>query len=158
MSLRSTNVLRSVLFGISVCVAIAVIVYAAKELSSPSSSADASDARGLICDEPIYNYGPVTPDHSAGLQHRFVVKNASARPIRITGNVPTCGCTVAKISDAPIASGGSTEVLVTTYWDPEPLGDRSVRVVLLTDHPASPTLTLEVKATIRGKDEGPAGN
>src|SRR5437868_15105102 len=104
MSLRSNNVARTVLFAISLCVAIAVIAYAAKELSAPSSAA-ASDARGLVCDLPVFNYGPVTPDHSSGLQHSFVVRNASDRPIRITGNVPTCGCTVAKISDLPIPSG-----------------------------------------------------
>lgn len=76
--------------------------------SAPAQDAAPAPAPKIVCDEPTFNFGEV--DNSKDVEHTFILRNEGNVSLEIARARPTCGCTVANISQKTVPPGGQTEV------------------------------------------------
>lgn len=62
----------------------------------------------LVCDAPEYDFGVM--DNSQNVEHTFIVRNEGTLTLEITQVRPSCGCTVANISERNVAPGSETKI------------------------------------------------
>ncbi len=62
----------------------------------------------LICEAPEYDFG--TADNSQSVEHTFVVRNDGDLTLEISQVRPSCGCTVASITERNVAPGAETRI------------------------------------------------
>ncbi|MDZ4198299.1 MAG: DUF1573 domain-containing protein, partial [Kiritimatiellia bacterium] len=67
-------------------------------------------AAGLVCDEPTYDFGDKTENDP--VEHEFVIRNEGSRAVEIHAVRPSCGCTVANLSERMIPPGGEAKIRV----------------------------------------------
>lgn len=97
------------------------------------------------CPEKIKDFGVVVKGDK--VRATFEVRNTGKAPLEITQVRPTCGCTVADF-DRTIPPGGKGKIVAevdTTDFN----GPISKAVLVYTNDPANPTLTLVVKADVQ---------
>lgn len=83
----------------------------------------------------------------------FVFTNRSTRTITITGIKPTCGCTVATVTEKTYEPGASGKIPVVFTISATMFGIQRKLLQVLTDNPAEPTITLSIEVAL---PEGPA--
>lgn len=62
----------------------------------------------LVCDAPEFDFGTV--DNSQSVTHTYVVRNDGDLTLEISNVRPSCGCTVASISERNVPPGGETKI------------------------------------------------
>jgi hypothetical protein len=62
----------------------------------------------LTCDAPEFDFG--TMDNSQTVEHTFVLRNTGDLSLEITQARPSCGCTVASISERTVAPGAESRI------------------------------------------------
>jgi hypothetical protein len=99
----------------------------------------------VVVDEPVHDLGIV--ETGASVKHTFVLRNQGGGALEIVEVDPDCGCTIVEF-DKQIAAGRSgkitAEVDLSTFFGPIA---KYLRVY--TNDPATPELSLAVKAEVR---------
>jgi hypothetical protein len=102
--------------------------------------------RGLVATEDgTHDFGKISA--AEAIEHTFTVRNTASTPVHITGYKSSCGCTVADIPTAPIASGGSANVVVRASWK-DFTGRTASTVTLQTDNRWTPKVELTISGEI----------
>jgi hypothetical protein len=108
----------------------------------------AAPKRGLVVTGgAVHDFGIVGPDKASRCEHAFIVRNTSSRPVRVTGFLSSCGCTVAELPTSPIAPGGVADVRVRADWTGV-VGKPYARVTLQTNSFWTPRVLLTIHAEI----------
>jgi len=80
---------------------------AAQETPAPAAEVH-TPAPKLVCDAPDFDFGTV--DNSQTVNHTYVVRNDGDLTLEISNVRPSCGCTVASISERQVPPGGETRI------------------------------------------------
>jgi hypothetical protein len=98
----------------------------------------------IVCDEPAFNFGEM--ESSKDVEHTFVLKNAGDLSLEIRQVRPSCGCTVASISQNTIPPGGQAEVTTRLSLRGRQGAQHKIISVESSD-PKQPTLVLTLEGT-----------
>ena len=101
----------------------------------------------IAFNKEIHDFGAVIPETE--VSYTFVVKNTGDKPLIIEDAKASCGCTVPKKPEAPIAPGEEGELEVTFKSKPGQTGVISKTVTITANIP-NKTTTLQIKATVEG--------
>jgi len=107
----------------------------------------------LVAAQAVKDVGRVAKSEKVDVA--FVLRNEGGAPLTISDVRPTCGCTVAKF-DALIAPGASGEVhasVDTADFN----GPITKTLTVLSNDPATPRLTLTIKALVQPQVESRPG-
>jgi hypothetical protein len=103
---------------------------------------------GLVADSMVCDFGELSPQQASLLQHKFVVKNVTNKPIKILKVTASCGCTTASTSKNELAPGGSLALPVEVKWG-DRNGPQTAAIWVDTDEDVHARLTLNISATVR---------
>jgi hypothetical protein len=108
----------------------------------------------LVADENArYDFGHLSARDAARAEHTFVLRNTSARPIRVTGSHSSCHCTVGEVPPSAIPPGGSVAVTVRADWS-DAIGPTYSTFTLETDSFWTRRVALTLGADVRAAGEG----
>ena len=105
---------------------------------------DVAHAPKIICTEPVFNFGEM--DSSKDVVHTFVLKNEGDLSLEIRNVRPSCGCTVANISQNTIPPGGQAEVTTRLSLRGRH-GEQHKTISVESNDPKQPTLVLSLEGT-----------
>ena len=102
----------------------------------------------LVCDHKEQNIGTLSED-GAPSSRRFVLRNISSKPVTLTKQVTSCGCTVAKSEVQTIAPNKEGEITLTfhPYGQVGRINNRALIYTNLSD--SYPTLCLTITGTVK---------
>ena len=101
-------------------------------------------AAKIACPEPSYNFGEM--DSSRDVEHTFILKNEGDLSLEIRQVRPSCGCTVANISQNTIPPGGQAEVTTRLSLRGRQ-GAQHKTITVESNDPKQPTLILSLEGT-----------
>lgn len=107
---------------------------------------------GLVCEEPVYDYGTVAA--SNGVEHSFLLTNTGTEPVKILKLRKTCGCVATVASKMDVEPGGSAEIQVRVSLKGRS-GAQSKTVYVQTNSRESQILKLEVRGMVLRAETGP---
>jgi hypothetical protein len=84
------------------------MLWMAGVVSAFGEEAAQTHAPKIVCDEPTYNFG--VQDNSTDVEHVYTIRNEGDLTLEIKQVRPSCGCTVANISEKMIAPGASANI------------------------------------------------
>ncbi len=99
----------------------------------------------LVCEEPVYDFGTV--ESSVVVEHEFIVRNDGDLTLEIKNVRPSCGCTVANISERNVPPGGTTRIGSRLSLSGRSGGQHKVMTVESND-PQQPNYVLTLKGTV----------
>lgn len=89
-----------------------LVLLTALPLSTPAQEAAPAPAEApaprLVCDAPEFDFGTV--DNSQSVEHTYVLRNEGDLTLEIGQARPSCGCTVASITERNVPPGGETKI------------------------------------------------
>ncbi len=103
-------------------------------------------------DESEFDFGTI--DQGTPQEHTFVFTNTGNAPLIITDAKSTCGCTVPKKPDAPIAPGEKGELLVRFNGSGQ---NQVTKTITVTANTEKGQELLRIKAFVNPKGATPAG-
>jgi hypothetical protein len=98
----------------------------------------------IVCAEPTFNFGEM--ENSRDVEHTFILKNEGDLSLEIKQVRPSCGCTVASISQNTIPPGGQAEVTTRLSLRGRQGAQHKIISVESSD-PKQPTLVLALEGT-----------
>ena len=101
---------------------------------------------GLICEEPVFDYGTVSASDQVG--HSYLLKNTGTNAVRIIKVRKTCGCVATVASKKDVEPGGTAEIRVSVSLKGRS-GSQSKTVYVHTNSPETPLLKLVAKGKVR---------
>jgi len=126
--------------------ALAALAPALAGAQAPAQTQAASEAKPAIdVPEKIKDFGVVTKGEK--IRAVFEVRNNGQAPLEISQVRPTCGCTVADF-DRTVPPGGKGKIVAEVDTS-DFTGPISKAVLVFTNDPAAPNLTLVVKADVQ---------
>lgn len=95
------------------CSLVALLVLSLPAVAQESSLAPTDPAAHipapqLVCDAPDFDFGTI--DNSQTVEHTYVLRNTGDLSLEITQARPSCGCTVASISERTVAPGAESRI------------------------------------------------
>ena len=98
----------------------------------------------IVCADPAFNFGEM--DSSKDVEHTFVLKNDGDLSLEIKQVRPSCGCTVANISQNTIPPGGQAEVTTRLSLRGRQ-GAQHKTISVESNDPKQPTFVLTLEGT-----------
>ena len=98
----------------------------------------------IACDEPTFNFGEM--ESSKDVEHTFVLKNEGDLSLEIKQVRPSCGCTVANISQNTIPPGSQASVTTRLSLRGRQ-GAQHKTISVESNDPQQPTFTLTLEGT-----------
>jgi len=95
---------------------------------------------------PSFDFGTV--DEGATPKAVFLLKNSGSADLIIYDAKPSCGCTVAKISNKNIAPG-ETATVEAVYNSHNASGPQHKSVTVMSNDPANPSVVLSITGTVK---------
>ena len=92
----------------------------------------------------VFDAGRIFAEKNPALEHTYVVRNITDRPVRVTNVRASCTCASTKLKKYELAPGESTE-LVIAGTVPNVYSKASLVCTLLTDSPAYPEWNYELR-------------
>ena len=102
----------------------------------------AGHAPKIVCDEPTFNFG--TQDNSTEVEHSYLIRNDGDLTLEIKQVRPSCGCTVANISEKMIAPGASATISTKLSLKGRQ-GVQHKTITVESNDPAQPQLLLKLE-------------
>ena len=99
-------------------------------------------AAKIVCAEPTFNFGEM--ESSKDVEHTFILKNEGDLSLEIRQVRPSCGCTVANISQKTIPPGGQAEVTTRLSLRGRQ-GAQHKTISVESNDPKQPTLVLALE-------------
>jgi hypothetical protein len=98
----------------------------------------------ITSEEPTFDFGHA--DNQQVIEHTFVVKNIGDTTLEITQVRPTCGCTVANVTERMVPPGGESRLTAKLSLQGR-TGLQSKAIVLHTTDPENPQYRLTLTGT-----------
>lgn len=99
----------------------------------------------IALDETGFDFGAVPYDQS--VVHRFTLSNRGQASLHVKNVQASCSCTSAQIEKA-VLQPGETTGLAVTFTPGSTIGPVRRSILVTSDDPAHPALTLQIKATV----------
>lgn len=106
----------------------------------------------ISIDKETHDYGNIA--FEADGECEFTVTNMGTEPLIITGARGSCGCTVPKYPESPIAPGASAVIEVT--YNTKLIGDFTKSITITSNAVNEPTKVVYIRGTVAPKPEGSA--
>lgn len=103
-----------------------------------------SNAAEMSFEEKVFDYGTITK--GADGNHTFTFTNTGNSPLIIESVKSSCGCTVPKKPEAPIAPGASGSIQVR--YDTQRLGVFRKTITVTTNAGTNSVVALKIKGTV----------
>lgn len=103
-----------------------------------------SNAAEISFEEKVFDYGTITK--GADGNHTFTFTNTGNSPLIIESVKSSCGCTVPKKPEAPIAHGASGSIQVR--YDTQRLGVFRKTITVTTNAGTNSVVALKIKGTV----------
>lgn len=103
-----------------------------------------SNAAEISFEEKVFDYGTITK--GADGNHTFTFTNTGNSPLIIESVKSSCGCTVPKKPEAPIAPGASGSIQVR--YDTQRLGVFRKTITVTTNAGTNSVVALKIKGTV----------
>ncbi len=103
-----------------------------------------SNAAEISFEEKVFDYGTITK--GADGNHTFTFTNTGNSPLVIESVKSSCGCTVPKKPEAPIAPGDSGSIQVR--YDTQRLGVFRKTITVTTNAGTNSVVALKIKGTV----------
>lgn len=126
-------------------IAIALVMGAAFTGAASAQQPATTNVPHLVCDEPEFDFGLV--DQTSNVEHTFILKNTGTLTLEITRAQPSCGCTVADITQKEIPPGGESRIS-TRFSTAGRTGPQHKTIVVMSNDPEQPQYTLTLKGEI----------
>lgn len=102
----------------------------------------ASARGGIICEDPVFDFGTVQSGES--ISHVFVLRNTGDKAVTITDIDAPCDCTRAVVANPLLPAGASTEL--EAFLDLQGrIGTQNRRIYVRVDNELEPSLTLALR-------------
>ncbi len=105
---------------------------------------EAAHAPRIVCAEPVFNFGEA--DSSQDVVHTFILRNEGDLSLEIGRIRPSCGCTVASVSQNTVPPGGQAEVTTRLSLRGRQ-GAQHKTISVESNDPKQPTLVLSLEGT-----------
>lgn len=99
----------------------------------------------LVCAEPGYDFGTV--DSSVTVEHTYVLKNEGDLTLEISNVKPSCGCTVANITERSVPPGGETKVTARLALQGRS-GQQHKSITVESNDPKQPQFILSLQGNV----------
>ena len=99
----------------------------------------------ITCDAPSYDFG--SADSSQTIEHTFVLKNEGDLTLEISNVKPSCGCTVANISERSVPPGGETKVTARLALQGR-TGQQHKSITVESNDPKQPQFILTMQGAV----------
>ncbi len=93
----------------------------------------------IACNEPTFNFGDV--DNSQDVEHTFVVKNEGDLTLEIARARPSCGCTIASLSQNSVPPGDEAKIATKLSLRGRQ-GQQHKTITVESNDPKQPSFTL----------------
>lgn len=103
-----------------------------------------SNAAEISFEEKVFDYGTITK--GADGNHTFTFTNTGNSPLVIESVKSSCGCTVPKKPEAPIAPGASG--IIQVHYDTQRLGVFRKTITVITNAGTNSVVALKIKGTV----------
>lgn len=103
-----------------------------------------SNAAEISFEEKVFDYGTITK--GADGNHTFTFTNTGNSPLVIESVKSSCGCTVPKKPEAPIAPGASG--IIQVHYDTQRLGVFRKTITVTTNAGTNSVVALKIKGTV----------
>lgn len=103
-----------------------------------------SNAAEISFEEKVFDYGTITK--GADGNHTFTFTNTGNSPLVIESVKSSCGCTVPKKPEAPIAPGASG--IIQVHYDTQRLGVFRKSITVTTNAGTNSVVALKIKGTV----------
>ncbi|MCB1071068.1 MAG: DUF1573 domain-containing protein [Verrucomicrobia bacterium] len=117
---------------------------------NPDAASGQVQGPRIASDEPVFDFGMA--DNAQPVEHTFVVRNDGDTTLVIERVRPTCGCTVANISNKELKPGDTSEIS-TRLNLPGRTGKQNKTLIVYSNDPQNPeyrlTLTGEMTTAIK---------
>jgi hypothetical protein len=119
----------------------------------PSAPVAALDRVPVITfDAMAFDFGKIPPEKP--VVHSFRVFNAGQATLQLEDVKPVCGCTTTVVGKTKLAPGESTEIQAVFAPEPGFSGVARKTIVVVSNDPAHPTLTLRFSADVLAPPPG----
>ena len=129
----------------------AIRLFAALVLMGPSIRAQTpapapapATAPAIFCEQPVFDFG--VADNSQTVSHEYVIVNRGDATLEISQVRPSCGCTVANISQRSVPPGGEARVTAQLNLTGRQ-GPQHKAITVESNDPKQPQLTLMLQGT-----------
>lgn len=134
------------------CFAVGVLVVAcvvrplrAAETTVVAPSPPNPMATGLVCDQPVFNFGEVRAGLS--ITNTFILRNSGTGTVAILNVRTTCGCTTTALATNELAAGAVTELRATLSLVGR-TGHQSKAIYVESNDRQNPRLKLELTGVV----------
>lgn len=121
-----------------------ILVVAMGSMESLAQTSTVTHASKIVCAEPTFNFGEM--ESSKDVEHTFILKNEGDLSLEIRQVRPSCGCTVANISQNTIPPGGQADVTTRLSLRGRQ-GAQHKTISVESNDPKQPTLVLSLEGT-----------
>lgn len=114
--------------------------------ATAEGAAPATDqAPAIFCEQPSFDFGSLDSTQTA--THEYVLVNKGTVPLEITQARPSCGCTVASISEKTVAPGAETRITAVLNLAGRS-GPQHKTITVESNDPKQPQLTLTLQGSV----------
>lgn len=99
----------------------------------------------ILVEEPSFDFG--TADSSQTIEHTFTVKNVGDTSLEISNVRPSCGCTVANITERTVPPGGETKVTARLSLQGR-MGQQNKTITVESNDPQQPQVQLLLRGNV----------
>jgi hypothetical protein len=129
---------KSILFFAAVCVVTFLVP------GGPTRAQAVEAAPKIVCDQPKFDFGE--KDNSLTVECSFELRNEGDTTLEIIRARPSCGCTVADISDNMVPPGGKATIAAKLNLTGR-RGKQHKTITVESNDPAQPRLVLVMEGT-----------
>jgi hypothetical protein len=105
----------------------------------------AEQAPAIFCEQPTFDFG--VSESSQTIVHEYVIVNKGNAPLEITQARPSCGCTVASISEKTVQPGAETRIKAQLNLAGR-VGPQHKTITVESNDPKQPQLTLIMQGSV----------
>jgi hypothetical protein len=110
-----------------------------------AAPAATDQAPAIFCEEPSFDFGSM--DQTQTAKHEYVLVNKGNTTLEITQARPSCGCTVASISEKSVAPGAETRITAVLNLAGR-TGPQHKTITVESNDPKQPQLTLTLQGSV----------
>lgn len=103
-------------------------------------------AAKIVCENPSFDFGAAEPNST--VEHEYVIKNAGDLTLEIRRVQPSCGCTVAQLSQQLLKPGETATIKASLNLTGRS-GHQEKHIIVESNDPQTPTMILNLRGDVR---------
>ncbi len=129
------------------CVCFAGAAFAQIPTPPPAAAPpEAGHAAKIICDKPDYDFGQA--EAGTNVTHEYMISNGGDLTLEIKRVQPSCGCTVAQLSQQMLKPGDTAKITATLNLAGRN-GHQDKHIIVESNDPQTPTMILNLHGDVR---------